>query len=404
MTAEVSFNGQRVVSGSVEVPTYGSWAADVSLATDAQVASSGPLVIGNLSMQGFAYRQFAFAGTRKLRLVGGFAGGWMQSVPAQQYQSQVGLQLSLVLGDLVKANGEQVKVVTDATFGTFFFRKGTGPSKHVLDQLVGATWWVDPVSGIAQVGATHNAATISSAFTVIEYDGATGRAVIATEDPASWLPGRTWTAPTVIATQTIGSTRHSIVDGKLRTEVLSNSPETDPVIGPLRAMIQDLAPDSTYSGVWEYAVQATDGTTVDCSPTATAVLSAAFPLPQHVTKVPMRSGVAGTACKPAIGSVVYLAFPNGDPSKAIIMGFDTETAQSITMQAGSEGAARKGDSVDGGFLVFNSTGTSTIQYFPAGSIGAAAATAYAATLTPPGTILSLSPGAITGGSSTVTIG
>lgn len=405
MTAEVSLNGSRIVSGSIEIPQYGLWAADVMMADDSQLPSSGPLVLGDLTLQSFAFRTFAFAGARKSRLVGGFAGGWMQPVAAQEYANPAGLTLSLVLSDLAAAIGEKVKVVTDQTFGAFFFRKGTGPSKHALDQLVGRTWWVDPVSGVVQVGATRRSDAIASNFTVNDYDGTAGRAVISTENPSDWMPGRTWTTPTVTATQTISAVRHAIVDGKLRTEVLTAGPESDRFIGPIREMIEDLAPEPTYHGLWEYAVQTTDGTVVDCSPTQSSILAAPFPLPQHVTGVVMRFGIPGAKCKPTVGSSVFVMFANGDPSLPRILGYDTTDAQSITLQSGSEGAARVGDTVNDGYLAYSATlGLGSLQYFPGTTAGLVAATAYAAGLSPPGVVLPMTAGTISSGSSTVTIG
>jgi hypothetical protein len=410
MSYEVSLNGDRVVSGSVEIPAYGLWAADVMMADDAQLPASGPLILGDLTMQSYAYRTYAYAGTRKSRLVGGFAGGWMRSVAAQQYANSQGLTLSLVLGDLATANGERVKVASDQTFGQFFFRKGAGPSKKVLDQIVGrSAWWVDPTSGVVQVGATRNAAIISSAFTVNEYDGSTGRAVVSTENPSDWMPGRTWSAPQVPDVQTIASVRHAIVDGKLRTEVLSNTPDPDRLVGPLRELVEDLAPDTTYAGLWEYAVQNVNGGTIDALATTESVLAAPFSLPQHVTGVPMRAGIAGIACKPAVGSMCYVAFANGDPSKPVIVAFDTTTAQSITMQAGTQSAAREGDSVNAGYIVLTSAGSVAAAvgaqgYFPGTAIGLAAATLAASGLTPPGTVLPMVSGQVTSGSSTVRIG
>ena len=332
--AEVSLAGHRVVSGSIELPAYGLWAADVMLADDEPLPASAPLVVGDLTLQSYAYRSYAFAGNRKSRLVGGFSGGWMRSVGALEYVNPPGLTLSLVLSDMASTVGERVNVVTDQTFGSFFFRRGTGASKRALDQLVGRTWWIDP-TGVVQVGAVRSALAISSAFTVNDYVGAEGRAIISTESPSDWMPGRTWTSPAVTTPQTISSVRHSVADGKLRTEVLGAGPEGDRMIGPLAELVEDLAPDPTYSGVWEYAVQDTDGKVVSCNPTTATVLAAPFPLPTHVTGVVMRPGLPGCSVKPGVGSLVYVTFANGDPSRPLILSYDTNSAQSVGFDCGT---------------------------------------------------------------------
>ena len=401
--AEVSLAGYRVVSGSIEIPAYGLWAADVVMADDSPLPSSAPLVLGDLTLQSFAYRTYAYAGTRRSRLVGGF-GGWMQTVQPQEWVNPPGLSLSLVLKDLAALVGEKVNVATDQIFGSFFFRR-LGAAKRVLDRLVGSTWWID-TSGVVQVGATRSALPISTGFTVNDYDGSTGRAVISTENPSDWMPGRTWSSPAVTTTQTISSVRHAIVDGTLRTEVLAVGPESaDRMIGPLRELVEDLAPDATYYGSWEYAVQSTDGINTSCKPTATAVLAAPFPLPTHVTGVVMRPGLPGCKVKPAIGSLCYVTFANGDPSRPMIVSYDSTPAQSLGINGTSPHAAREGDTVNAGYLVFLSAGTlSPDPYYPGTLAGAVAAATYAATLTPPGTVVPMVDGQITSGSSTVSIG
>ena len=333
-TAEVSLAGDRVVSGSIEIPAYGLWAADVVLADDTTLPASAPLVLGDLTLQSYAYRTFAYAGSRRSRLVGGYAGGWMQTVQPQQWANPPGLMLSLVLNDLAALIGEKVNVGDDQVFGSFLFTR-LGAAKRILDRLVGRTWWIDP-AGTVQVGVARSSAAISSAFTLNEFDGATGRAVISTENPSDWMPGRTWTAPTVTVPQTVSSVRHSVVDGTLRTEALSVGPElADRMIAPLRELVEDLAPDAVYYGTWEYAVQDTDGTYVSCKPTASAVLAAPFPLPQHVTGVVMRPGLPGCKVKPGVGSLVYVAFANGDPSRPLISSYDSNAAQSVGFNCGT---------------------------------------------------------------------
>ena len=332
-SAEVSLAGDRIVSGSIEIPAYGLWAADVVLADDTTLPASAPLVLGDLTLQSYAYRTFAYAGSRRSRLVGGY-GGWMQTVQPQEWANPPGLTLSLVLNDLAALIGEKVNVGADQVFGSFLFTR-LGAAKRVLDRLVGRTWWIDP-SGTVQVGVARSSAVISSAFTLNEFDGATGRAVISTENPSDWMPGRTWTAPTVTVPQTVSSVRHSVVDGALRTEALSVGPESaDRMIAPLRELVEDLAPDAVYYGTWEYAVQDTDGTFVSCKPTASAVLAAPFPLPQHVTGVVMRPGLPGCKVKPGIGSYVYVAFANGDPSRPLITTYDSNAAQSVGFDCGT---------------------------------------------------------------------
>jgi hypothetical protein len=160
----------------------------------------------------------SFAGSRSVRLVGGY-GGWRKQVTAQAYQDPKGVRLSMVLGDAAAAVGEQMAISQDAPIGLNFVREAA-PAERVLRQLAGALWYVDP-SGVTRLDARDSSA-IGSEFQVIMWSGGKGLFQIATEDNAAWMPGRTFTAPTVTEIQTVSMTTLQIDnDGKLRLEVLS---------------------------------------------------------------------------------------------------------------------------------------------------------------------------------------
>lgn len=182
----------------------------------------------------------------------------------------------------------------------------------------------------------------------------------------------------------------------------------DRLMASIRAIIRAELPQLTYAGVYEYLVQATDGTTVDASPADTSI-----PLPS-ITKVQMRPGIAGGVSKPAIGSKCLIGFINADPTRPYVIGYDSNTAQDVKIQASSielapsgPSVARVGDTVDAGYLVVTVSPTPglVVSYFPGGTTGHAAAVAFAAAMTPnPGAVVSMTSGVITSGSSKVTSG
>lgn len=218
MSAFASFNGERVISGVITIPMYGTWVADIVLALSDAMAPQGALVVANLSLQGTVYRAADFSGSRSARIVGGY-GGWKNPVTARAYQNAGGVPLAMVLGDAASEVGEKINVVGGGTVGTDFVREAA-PAERVLRQLAGPLWFVDP-SGVTQVGAQRSTNAITSNFEITERSGAKGRFSIATEDLASWMPGRTLMSPTVTTTQALSMV--TIVlgnNGTVRVEAL----------------------------------------------------------------------------------------------------------------------------------------------------------------------------------------
>src|SRR5260221_12953862 len=75
MSDFASLNGVRIATASILVPLYGAWAGDVQLTGTDTVPTAVTLTLGDLTLKGAVYRQAAFAGTRRLRIIGG-PGGW----------------------------------------------------------------------------------------------------------------------------------------------------------------------------------------------------------------------------------------------------------------------------------------------------------------------------------------
>lgn len=215
-----NINGQRVVSGSITIPLYGLWTGDLALAGDAPIADRITFTFGNLVLAGAVYRQAAFAGTRSLRLVAG-AGGWRKEVKRLPYSQLGGLSISTVLKDAAAEVGERVNVVTDSALRQRFIREA-GPASRVLRQLVGLNWHID-AGGVTQIQAWPTA-RITSPFQVTKQDGGRGIIEVATEDYASWMPGRAFSSPNLAGQYKVGGAMFKFEEsGKARLEVLSNA-------------------------------------------------------------------------------------------------------------------------------------------------------------------------------------
>lgn len=302
-----SVSGLRVVRGTLSVPLYGAWVADVVLATDQTLPAAVSLTVGNLTLAGAVYRQAPFAGLLEARLVGG-AGGWSQSVEARGYDNPGGVLASQVLADAALEVGEQVVVASDRVLGNYYVRLADKASR-VLRAIAGEQWWIDP-AGVTHVGP-RGPSSITSDFVVEEFSGASGRLRIATEDPASWQPGATFSSATV-APQTIASVRHVFADsGIARLEVMVSA-SNDRWFEEIRQMIRDeLAASMAYARIWEYQVVDTDGIEIQALPV------------DQTAPVPPLTGLqlsGGLGALPALGSRIAVGFLDADPAKPVLLG------------------------------------------------------------------------------------
>lgn len=230
----LSANGLRVTTLDLSVPYYGLPVADVSLAAGSLLTNPVILRAGNLTMRMAVAKlpdgspaQTSFAGSTTARLVGG-AGAWSTPVSLAPYNNPAGVLVSKVLADLAKATGTSdatresatLAAGLDRSLGTLWVPETGAPASRILSVLAGALWWVD-VGGVTRIASTRASTTVTSAATVEGYSGSAGLVTVATEDPAAWLPGATYTSAVIPAGITVAASRfRSDNGGQLRVEVL----------------------------------------------------------------------------------------------------------------------------------------------------------------------------------------
>ncbi len=218
MSAFASLAGVPIIAGSIAIPLYGMWSGDLSLATDTPIPDAVQLVLGNLTMTGHVYRQAPFCGARRCRIIAG-AGGWHQEIEARQYALPGGVMMGMILKDAAMEVGETVNVPSDTIVGTGWAREKAQASRQ-LRLLAGANWYID-AAGVTQIAAWP-ARSVPTPFSVEDQDGGAGKVVIATEDYAAWMPGCTFTAPTLDGTFINGGVLYRFDnEGKFRLEVLT---------------------------------------------------------------------------------------------------------------------------------------------------------------------------------------
>lgn len=220
MTAFASLNGERIVKAKMSTPARGIWAADIETATEASITTAVELTIANLTLKGSIVRGGPYAGARTARIVGG-ANGWPKLLAPQAYYKAGGVQKSMVARDAAAAVGEQVAIAQDTTMRDHWIREGNRKAENVLYTLFGDAWWIDE-KGVTQCQDRTNTAKITTPYTIVSRSAGKGTVEIATEDVASWMPGRTFQndiSPELLSINLVALSMEG--EGKLRLEILT---------------------------------------------------------------------------------------------------------------------------------------------------------------------------------------
>lgn len=358
MSAHLELNGSRWTTGRITFPRYGVWTAEVVLANSEPISPAAggcAIKIGNLALKGTVIpgRMASFAGARSVLIVGGY-GGWRKVLPPRGYSHSSGLMLSTVVNDAARECGEKMVVTGDLPIGAAYARRGGRPedvAERVLRDVLGGKWWVDTD------GTTRNAerasTPIKSAFTVEKWSGSRGRFLIATEAYEDWMPGRTFSAPTVTTTQTI-STVSIIAEnaGTVRLEVLTDTNKEDRLQDQIRNIIRDEMAAMGFAALVEYVVRAATPSAADLE---VADPSTGWP---SLLSVPMFPGLLGEKVTATVGAHAVVAFLNADPTKPRLMHLDgipllstIDATTFVKIGMGLLPAARAGDLAAGIFPV-----------------------------------------------------
>ena len=306
-------NGIPIVDGELLIPAVGAWTLDVRLATSQEVSGPIEVTIGNLTIQGTAYRSSAYGGQTAIRAIAG-AGGWRTQIPPQGYGNPAGVPLTMVLNDAARACGEQINVPSGGTIGLGFARVNfaTSVAADTLWQMIALqkipAWYVD-VKGVTQAAAWP-ATTISTPFTPTDHRPDHGIVTVATEDYASWMPGCTFSSPLLDQSYTSAGVHYVWTpDGQFRFEVLTQSEDgADRVLGPIQQLIDKQTAPLRFFGRYAYTISNPSITTVDASPVNTLL-----GLPE-LKMVPL-SGSALASYVPPDGGRCRIEFVDGDPTQ-----------------------------------------------------------------------------------------
>lgn len=182
-------------------------------------------------------------------------------------------------------------------------------------------------------------------------------------------------------------------------------PDFGRLIGAFKAAVDALTARVDYHALYPCTVVGQSGNELELLPDDAKMRGFG------VGAVAIKTGAPGYEYDVPDGARVLLGFEAGDPSRPYCALWQSETdVDTITFDGGSEDIARTSDSVDAGYLVFETDDPATMYlptppvYFPGGTVGQVAATAYKALLDDPvsspgklGVLVSINQGVITSG-------
>lgn len=214
--------GQAATWLEVTVPTRGPMLIRAKAPDDVTpVAGRVAFAIGDLTITVaslVADRSGMFAGSWSGMALTG-AGGWRAPISARGYRSPAGLPNVQILADAASEVGELPPVVsTPRSVGGFYVRQGGEPASQVFcPTVIGPDdWWVDE-NGITRVG-TRTPGPITAEFALLDVDRKSGCIHLASESPAAFMPGRTFTDP-LEGSFTVNAAVWTADGGKLRGEI-----------------------------------------------------------------------------------------------------------------------------------------------------------------------------------------
>lgn len=201
-----------IVWARIMVPMSGLFTVDLSTTDVVEVTGPQTFTLDTLSLTCTATRVYPEIGRTGVRLVGGQA-GWRNASTVQQYTNAL---MSTIVSDTASTVGEAVPVLaTDGEIPSYF--RSTDPASQVLDDLLGASWWMQP-SGVVTT-SPQSTAPITSGFQCMKVDGAVGRFTMGVDVVADWTPGRSFANSVVSGT--IVRVTHLLEEGSVRTEILA---------------------------------------------------------------------------------------------------------------------------------------------------------------------------------------
>lgn len=344
MTA-ASVNGARAIAVRLFIPWRGAWIADVDLdPDDAQTFPTGKvtLTIGDATLAGTVDDRNTgrFASSVHMRIVAG-AGAWDKPVRPQPFFNDAGVSSRDVYEATAAELGETVNDPQPVVFGPYFVRSRDAGSRVFVDR----DWYVD-LAGVTQVGPRPTA-RLDNTLEVMTFDAQAQRLELARD--AILLPGTVVTDTRFDGEVVVRDVEQTFTTSGARATAWTARTPTSRLFGALRSMVRELG-GITYLRTYPYRFINDNGDRLNLQ-----AIDSAPGLPD-IIPIPVMPGMAGLSAKLTPSQTVRVIFLEGDPAQPIVVGFDENLPQEVTIDAtdfvnlgGEDGAGvgRQGDPIVG---------------------------------------------------------
>lgn len=352
-TASVTLAGHPATALQLGIPGVGLWYANVDLAEEVQLAGPVTLQVLNTTWQGAIIAGAAVDGRARYRIVAG-RGHWGLDLAARAYANDAGLTDAKLIGDAANEAGELVANIPNNTRGPHFNRPQL-PASFVLNLLAPQAWYARP-DGVVTFGVRP--ALPASTLPIIDRNPQTRSVtLLAVDSLAGLAPGvATEFGPTADLEISLEPEAVGVV---ARLYAAANTPSRR--VQALARMLAALDPNARFRGVFEYRVVNQTGERLNLQP-----VRSRDTLPD-LGRVPVRAGVPGVKALHKPGSQVLVAFLDADPSRPVVVGFDSPEAPGwmpttlFVGEGATLGAARLTDPVIAGPFAGTITGPTSLR-------------------------------------------
>jgi len=343
---------KRVLRARVYLHAWGAWYADLSLDGEHTLTGAVTLALADVSFQGTVLAGGAAFGRSDYRIVGG-KGGWGKPLPKRSYENErFGVKLATVVGDAAREAGEVFESSSTERLGPAWTRP-EGPARRVLEQIAPSAWYIGE-DGVTRLGRRAVSQYTGKAVRVSQIDRAGRRLVLAAEQLAPLVPGAVVDGIEAI------DVMHSLdAETGLRTTIYGRGVATSSrILDAYRALLDQLDPDRTFRGTFEYRVVTLDGNRANLQP---VLVSTGMP---DLQRVPVRPGLSGAKSQLALGSRVLVTWVNADPARPEVVAFEDADGEGfrpvvteidaqtfVKLGEGALPVARAGDLAGGIFAV-----------------------------------------------------